>query len=488
MDALLATLAPTESSANALAWAVKAFRDDRANLYREYRQYLAGDHPLAFATPKFRSAFGQIFREFAYNRCGTVVDAHADRLRVAGFGSSDDDARREARERGEQLDDTTQTVAQLAQDLWDANLMDIHEGSVEVEALGLGDAYLLVEVNPITGAVQVWPQEADLVRVHYDPDQPGVRDLGAKAWHDEDEHMRLNIYFKNRIEKYRTLQRARSGMPSSIKAFEPFQPDTDTAWPVMLPFDDTMPIFHLANNGRINRYGESELQNVLRLQDGLNKTLMDMLITMEFAAFPQRVLINVDVEDDATADTIQRFQAAVDRLMVLTSSGEGKPPSISEFTAANITQYLDVAESWDVRISRVTKVPVHYLTMQGDFPSGAALRMAEAPFTAKIEDRQRAFGAVYTSAIEYGLRLQNVPVQPGDLRVNWESAAPMGDEDTWSLAQQKRDVGMPFPAVLREMGYEPEQIQQVQEEKDAETEAMAIADFGGDDREEGRVA
>jgi hypothetical protein len=64
----------------------------------------------------------------------------------------------------------------------------------------------------------------------------------------------------------------------------------------------------------------------------------------------------------------------------------------------------------------------------------------------------------------------------------------MGDEDTWSLAQQKRDVGMPFPAVLREMGYEPEQIQQVQTEKDAETEAMAIADFGGDDRDEGRVA
>ena len=481
-----ATLAPTESSTDALAWAVKAFRDDRANLYRVYRQYIAGDQPLAFATPKFRSAFGLIFKEFAYNRCGTVVDAHADRLRVSGFGSSDDDARRKAGEQGETMEDSTQTIAQLAQDLWDANLMDIHEGSVEMEALGLGDAYLLVEVHPITGAVQVWPQEADLIRVHYDPDQPGRIDLAAKAWKDEQDYMRLNIYFPDRIEKYRTLQRARSGMPVSVKAFERYQPDSDTAWPVKLPFDDTVPVFHLANNGRINRYGESELQNVLRLQDGLNKTLMDMLITMEFAAFPQRILINVDVEEEGAGESIQRFQAAVDRLLTLTSSAEGKPPSISEFTAANITQYLDVAESWDVRISRVTKIPQRYLTQDATQESGASKRMDEAPFTAKIEDRQRAFGAVYAAALTYGLRLQNVQVQPGDLRVNWVSAAPMAEEDTWTLAQQKRDVGMPFKAVIREIGYEPEQIQQIEAEKDAESEDLVIADFGRD--VEGQVA
>jgi hypothetical protein len=56
----------------------------------------------------------------------------------------------------------------------------------------------------------------------------------------------------------------------------------------------------------------------------------------------------------------------------------------------------------------------------------------------------------------------------------------MAEEDTWTLALQKRDVGMPFKAVIREIGYEPEEIQQIEAEKDAESEDLVIADFGRD--------
>ena len=43
-----------------------------------YRRYLEGNHDLQYATQKFRQAFGRLFDTFAYNRCATVVDAHAD--------------------------------------------------------------------------------------------------------------------------------------------------------------------------------------------------------------------------------------------------------------------------------------------------------------------------------------------------------------------------------------------------------------------------
>src|SRR5690349_9054710 len=109
-----------------LKWAHDAYRRHGAH-YADCRAYIQGDQPLEYATEKFKSAFGRQFKTFAYNRCAMLVDAHADRMQVEGFGSD------------------SETVSQLAQGVWDDNQMDVREGQVEVEAFGLGDGYVLVE-------------------------------------------------------------------------------------------------------------------------------------------------------------------------------------------------------------------------------------------------------------------------------------------------------------------------------------------------------
>src|SRR4051794_40153293 len=47
--------------------------------------YYNGDHPLQFATSKFKEAFGNLFHAFADNWCPIVVDAPVERLRIIGF-------------------------------------------------------------------------------------------------------------------------------------------------------------------------------------------------------------------------------------------------------------------------------------------------------------------------------------------------------------------------------------------------------------------
>ncbi len=436
-----------------LKWGITALKDTRSAQYATYRQYLSGVQPLAFATEKFRSAFGRLFDTFSYNRCAMVVDAHADRLCVDGFGADDD------------------ALAQKAQELWDDNRMDVREGQVEADAFALGDAYVIVEQHPETGAIHLWPQAAEAIRVHYTDDEPDKIDLAVKRWVGEDKRIYVTLYFADRIEKYRTLT-ASTGLSTSAR-LERFQADGDAGWPVMLGIDDTVPVFHVANNAPVNGYGVSELRDVIPLQDAINKTLMDMLVTMEFAAFPQRVLINVDTDDDNTVEAVRKFQAGVDRLLTLLGTADGKPPSIAEFSAANIAQYTEVVELFDKTISRVSKVPVHYLSMSGDFPSGRALRIAEAPFVAKIEDRQRSMGQAWADAVRYGLRLSGTEVEPGALRVNWASAAPLSQEDKLDIALQKDAVGYPFEAILREMGYEPKQLAQIMGERDQAAEQAA---------------
>lgn len=452
--------------ADPLIWAVKAFRDERAARYALYRRYLDGDHNLEYATQKFRQAFGRLFEAFSYNRCGTVVDAHADRVRVAGFGADDDSAG----------DDP---IAQAAQDLWDAAGMDIHEGQLNVESFAMGDAYLIVSVlpdGPDQGTVQFWPQRADQIRVHYDDERPGVIDLAAKMWRGDDERMYLNLYFTDRIEKYRTATKAHS-VPTSARAFEPYQPDTDTAWPVRLAVTDTVPVFAFHNNGRVNEYGTSELRDVIALQDAINKSLMDQLVASEFAAAPQRAILGYDASDPDSKAALEGLVAGVTRLLAIPADADGNVPSLAEFSAADMKQYDLIAEKWDIRISRVSRVPVHYLTGETTAESGRAKRLNEAPFVAKIEDRQKERAPQYADAVTYGLRLQGVAVDPGDLRVNFVSAAPMSEEDMWDMAAAKAQTGMPLAVVLRELGYEPDQIddimQKVREERDA-----AMLDLG----------
>ena len=50
-----------------------------------YEAYYAGNHPLQFATSKYREAFGYLFHAFADNWCQIVVDSSVERLSVIGF-------------------------------------------------------------------------------------------------------------------------------------------------------------------------------------------------------------------------------------------------------------------------------------------------------------------------------------------------------------------------------------------------------------------
>lgn len=445
--------------ADPVKWAVTAFKDGRTPIYDRYDAYLAGDQPIVFASKKFRSAFGPLFLAFSYNRCSTVVDAHADRMRVSGFGADDAE------------------LAKRAQEIWDENRMDVREGHIYSDQFALGDAYVIAEMHPTQARVQYWVQSPRSVRVHWDGETPDALDLGTKVWFDDDEHCRLNLYFRDRVEKYISINRAPSGVPTSPNAFTRF--GEDDSWRFALNVPDTVPIFHIANNGRTNSYGVSELRPVLPLQDALNKTLMDKLVAMEFAAFPQRVLIGVDPpisdEDEAQhKEMLKRFEGGIDRVWAMSQG------NIAEFSAANLAQYLAVAEFWEKSICRVTKVPVHYLDMTGGgFVSGRALQLAEGPFGTKIEDRQKGDGSVLAAMSEYGMRLEGKEVKPGTIRVNWHSAFPRSEEDDLDLALQKQVLGLPFETILQQMGYDPDQIKKIKDlKKQAADEARAAFDRG----------
>lgn len=447
-----------------LAWASGQYDQKRLARYRMYAEYLRGDQPLAFATGKYEAAFGDLFHEFAYNRCAMIVDAHADRMQVAGWKGK------------------TDALAARATEIWQANQMDVREGQIEAEQFGTGDGYLLIDRNPADGAIQLWPQAALDIRVLWSRTRPGTVEMAAKRWVDDERYVRLNLYYRDRIEKYRSQQPVSAiGDVESARlasypdsAWQRFQPEGES-WPVRLAVTDTVPVFGFHNNAPMASYGRSELADVIPLQNAINKAIADLMVAMEFAAFPQKVVLNADVDDDETVEALRRFQMGIDRLLALIGGSDGQAPSIAEFSAANIAQYELVVELFEKLISRVSRVPLHYLQMTGEFPSGRALRIAETPFVAKIEDRQRAAGAIWNAAMRYALRLDGMACAPGDIEVVWKSAAPMSQEDVLDLAVAKRALGYPLKTVLEDEGIDPRRVAEILDEIVAEADRARAA-------------
>ncbi|MBA2468438.1 MAG: phage portal protein, partial [Chloroflexia bacterium] len=417
---------------DAIEWTIKGLKSDGLNQqYHRYDRYLRGKHPLQFATAKYQSAFGQLLQALAYDRTNMIVDALADRLQVIGFTGKG-------------------TAGKEALALWDANSMDRREGEVETEALGKGDAYLIVEKHPRTGKVHYWPNDADRCRIFYSEEEPGQTEFGTKFWKLDSGYMRLNVYRRDRIEKYISRTKITSGVPTSAKVFEEFKVDGE-AWPVMLDVTDTVPMFHIGNNARTGGYGQSELLHALPMQDALNKTLGDLMVAMELGAFPQKVILGVDrlppaqtPEGEEARKKLNEFELGMDRILTVI----GQNARIAEFQAVALAQFIATAEFFDKTISRVTRVPVHYLSMTADFPSGTAERLAETPFVAKIENRQRARGEIYGNASAYGLRLNGV-ADPGEITPVWKSAAPLSIEEELDMAMKQRGIGVPLEYVLK---------------------------------------
>lgn len=411
--------------------------------YARLERYYNGVHELSFATEKFQNAFGSQFREFAMNLCPAVCDAVKDKLKITGFA----------------VDEGPPNTAIHAARIWSANGMDLRSGEVHKEALKNGDAYVIVWPGN-DGRAMIHPNGAASIAVTYDEESPGRLKQAAKFWRTAEKHTRLNLYFPDRIEKYVTakagegiLREASEFVPALVGSAATGQAELAFAarsepHVVQNPFG-VVPVFHFANNADTGMPGRSELEAAIPIQDGLNKSVLDMLVAMEFSAFRQRWVAGIEVDIDADGKAIPPFKSAVDRLWVAPDANS----KFGDFKEAELDQFLKVKDSFRIDIASVTGTPLHYLMphMRGQ-PSGETLKRSETRFIAKVRDRQASFGQVWADLMEFALKIEG---QSGDLRIRsrWEDPSPMSERERLENILLKRRIGLSAEKAMDEAGY-----------------------------------
>lgn len=443
-------------------WAVEDVRR-RLPMYRLCQDYYNGDHRLVFATEKYRNAFGDLFREFADNLMDDVADEPADRLQILNFTA------------------LSAGLGQQAQDIWEANKGDARSGRVHLDGFRSGDGFLIVWQDS-QGAARLYPQKPEQMAVRYDEDLPDMIEVAAKVWR-EGKVYRLNLYYPDRLERYATKGTTNDGGLPKAPAFLPYAEPAETE-PGEIAEDaepfveinpwNTVPVFHFPN-GEVSGYGESALADSIPLQDALNKTIADMLVAMEFHAYPQRWATGVQVERDAvTGKEVDPFQSGAERLW---RTGN-EAAQFGQFTQADLSQFLLVQDSFRAEIARKAGLPPHSVGAGRQAPpSGISLLVSEGRIIKRTRDRQRDWGSTWLEAMALALRMSGAGDLIGatDLDIEW---APPETRDEKALAETitiKVALGVSKRQGLLEMGYDDDKVEEMLGESQAESADLAAA-------------
>ena len=410
--------------------------------YSRATRYYNGEHDLAFATEKFQSTFGTLFREFALNLCPIVCDAVRDKLRITGFSLEGQESETNI-ENGD--GQHGETFSHTAKRIWRLNRLGTRWGEVNKEALRSGDAYVMVWPDA-DGKAALYPNRASTIAAVYDDEEPGRLLWAAKCWPTADRHMRLNLFYPDRVEKYITRARIEASNIDAA-AFIPLR--TTGHEPVVPNPYGIVPVFHFANNADLGSLGRSELEPAFAIQDGLNKSVLDMLVAMEFAAFRQRWVAGIEVNRDENGEVTAPFAAGVDHLWIAESSDA----KFGDFQGSDLVQFLKVKDSFRLDLASVTGTPLHYFMQNTTgLPSGESLKKAETRFLAKVRDRQGSFGQVWADVMSFALEIEGRGTGL-TLLTSWEDPAPLAERELLENILLKKQIGLPVEQALIEAGY-----------------------------------
>lgn len=444
-----------------IPWGVKTIRANGPK-YCLYQKYFDGDHRLVFASEKFRNAFGSLFQAFALNMCPSIVEAISDRMEIEAWDG---------------------TGAEQAQAAFDAASLDLTSVHIHEEGLTKGDVVVICEQDT-DGTPRAYVQDSENVAVRYDPNRPGTVEAVVKVWqtgmNPENSRAiwRLNIYTDLGCERYVT-RNAVATLPDEADGWAEWTEDGPSL--TAAPVAGVIQAFHYGNRAKVGRLGRSELQDVVPVQDWLNKTVADLMVGMEYTALPQRWATGLEVDEDP--DVVGRpigpepFGGGTDRIWANANDAGG----FGQFQGADLTQFLEVIKEAKQSVAQVSGTPVHYLALSGEFPSGESLKTAEARLVKKVLRRQKSYGARHAALVTY-LAAMSGATLGDDLQPIWDSAETRDDRLEAETQEIKQRIGVSKPQSLREMGYTDEEITEMENEKQTEADQQAKASLAAFDR------
>lgn len=407
-----------------------------------YDAYYRGDHPLPWLVPQARDEFRRILKMTRSNYMGLVVDAMVERISVEGF----------------RVDPNEEAADADTWRIWQANNLDSDSDQGFLEAGIGGRSYMQVAPNPKDSqSPHVWVEHASQSIVEYEPGtNRRIRAAALKVWDDDwtgEIHATLQLpgwIFKHRARK---PAGGSTSMPTWFeREVRGEQPNGQRRNPL-----GVVSMVEIPNNPRLLTGGVSEIADVTDIQDRINKTIADRLITQDYGAFPQKWISGWPQEDeDGNPTTID-----IGRNRVVTSDVSAQEARFGQWDSAPLDPY-SAAKREDVKdIASRTRTPAQYLLGEMSNVNGETLKASESGLVSKVRQRQRSFAEGVEEAMRLARRAAGLPDVGEAMETIWrnpefrtegeltDSVVKKLQSGIATLRQARVDVGYSETAIRR---------------------------------------
>src|SRR5574338_157374 len=357
----------------------------RQSRYDRLERYATGDHPLPNGDRRYVMALRELQRLARTNYCLLIYRAVTQRMKVVGFQFGPD-----------------QQVDEDAKAIWNYNDMDYQSQLIIKNAAIFGDTYVLVS-PPIEddGEPIITAEDPRQCIVEVDPRRPTVSLAGLKMWQDDIRSTtRAVLYMPDAIYEYEgpsvtdivgvdrnSLTTLMAGRTSSAGQFRLVSVQENPAGIVTLIRGNWQPAF--------GQQGRGEFEDVLDIQDRINRTILDRLVISKSQAYNQRWVTGATKGDN--------FKPGSDMVWATLDSNA----KFGQFEAADITQILEAIRDDVGDMAAVSETPATYLMNRMVNVSGDTLTQDQSALVTKVGLRQEAMGWMYAKVMRSAFAFKN---------------------------------------------------------------------------------
>jgi hypothetical protein len=414
--------------------------------------YYNGLHKLAFATAKFKEAFSRYFPPMANNWMKLVVDTPVSRLGVEGFRFDPDPSK----------PGWDQEADHEAWRMWQANNLDATSQMVHTEAIKCGVCNVLVTPQANGDQPLITAEHPAQSYVHCSYSNRRQRLAAIKAWIDEiDEYGYCYLYLPGSVHRWRSANKAKGH-----NVFELQWTGLRDDDPVINNPIGVVPMVPIENAPDLIWGGRSDLEAAIPIQDAVNKFCLDMQVSSEFHAFPQRWASGWEVarNPDGTPIAGDKLDVKMGQTrLVRAASPDTKFGSFEVGEAAN---YIHPVEMYIDHLAAITQTPAYYLKGKMANLSADALRAADAGLVDRCQHKILSFSDGWEDVMRVSFLAKGDEKRGAaeSIETIWKNPETISLAQTVDAAvKMRQNLSAPVEMCWEMMGWSQQQILQAKQ-------------------------
>lgn len=439
------------------------------------QRYYDGNPPLAREPKRLTDRYQELLVMARSNWLGLVVDVVDERLQIGSIAST-----------------ANPTQDDQAWKWWQANDMDGMSMQIHQAALKYGLAYVSVWPGGPRGGPKIMGESPLSTHARFDS-ETGEATVAIRIWR---ESCCPDIaYLDMTLADYQFRLVATDLKPAVVT--EPLHSQGRWLWgydfaqaswtfrddvePVKVNVLGKVPYVRMRTMPDLLGGFRSEIEGLIPIQDRINKTNFDRMVSQEFTAFPQRWATGVEVPiDPKTNKPREPWDAAVDRVW----TAEAPDSKFGQFEMGQVDNYLKGVTADVQALATQSRTPPHYLIAgMGVFPSGESVRATEYGLTRKIQARQQSYGDAWAHVLRLCAEVSGDAVLADDLglQVVWANVEARSEGELVDALLKMASLNVPVTALWQRWGASPEEITdwEAQRQRDLAAQQVALKGQGG---------